>query len=136
MILALNKAAFAAVSLEEFTEAAARRGITRVEEAAPEDSLVLNAAQEDVAMAYATAVLRGYNPRHITLRGGGPEAVYHEGRGIGALMARLALSGYNGVLALAPSSDAAVPVWRAWLNKGKNWGCGSKQQDAALVQLG
>ena len=71
----------------------------------------------------------------IVLRGGGPEAAQHEGRGIGALMTRLALADYRGVLTLAPSSSAVLPVWRTWLQHGRNWGCGSKTADPSLVQL-
>ena len=71
----------------------------------------------------------------IVLRGAGPEAAQHEGRGIGALMTRLTLAGYAGILTLAPSGPAVLPVWRAWLQHGKNWGCGSKTADPSLVQL-
>lgn len=71
----------------------------------------------------------------IVLRGAGPEAAQHEGRGIGSLMTRLTLSGYQGILTLAPSSAAVLPVWRTWLQHGRNWGCGSKTADPSLVQL-
>jgi hypothetical protein len=71
----------------------------------------------------------------IILRGAGPEAAQHEGRGIGALMTRLTLAGYQGILTLAPSSSAVLPVWRTWLEHGRKWGCGSKTADSALVQL-
>ncbi|HEX6560361.1 MAG TPA: hypothetical protein VF021_12885 [Longimicrobiales bacterium] len=96
----------------------------------------MNAARENVAAAFATVLATGAHVQHITLRGGGPEAVHHEGCGIGSLMARLAVSAYQGALVLAPSSRAALPLWRAWLQQGRNWGCGSKQQDPSLVQLG
>src|SRR5690606_15891059 len=84
-----------------------------------------------------TTVLRAAGPhlRHIRLLGGGPEAVQHEGRGIGALMARLALSGYDGPLALAPSTARYRTAWSAWLGRGGGWGCGSKASDPSLVQL-
>lgn len=98
-------------------------------------ALDINAADGNVAAAAAARLLGGA-PQHITLRGGGPEAAQHEGRGVGTLMAQLALRGYQGVLALAPSHTAVLPVWRAWLQHGKHWGCGSKRADAALVQLG
>lgn len=71
----------------------------------------------------------------IVLRGAGPEAAQHEGRGIGALMARLALNEFSGILSLAPSGQAVLPVWRAWLQHGRQWGCGSKTADPSLVQL-
>ena len=100
-------------------------------------SVDVNAAAGNVADAAAAACLqRSAEVGHITLRGGGPEAAQHEGRGVGTLMARLALSGYQGILAIAPSSTAVLPVWRAWLHHGKNWGCGSKRADYSLVQLG
>ena len=93
----------------------------------------VNAADQNVDEA-ARARLDG-SVDLIVLRGGGPEAAQYEGRGIGALMTRLALGNYRGVLTLAPSSTAVLPVWRAWLQHGRNWGCGSKQQDPSLVQL-
>lgn len=94
----------------------------------------LNAAAENVATAWNRESLAG-SVHHVTLRGGGPEAAQHEGRGIGVFMMQLALDDYRGVLALAPSSKAVLPVWRAWLRHGRNWGCGSKAADPALVQL-
>lgn len=91
----------------------------------------VNAAQQNVAEAVG-----GLDDVDlITLRGAGPEAAQHEGRGIGALMSRLSLSGYRGILTLAPSSAAVLPVWRTWLHHGKAWGCGSKTADPSLVQL-
>lgn len=74
--------------------------------------------------------------RHIVLRGGGPEATAQEGRGVGSLMARLALSGYRGTLALAPSSPRYQVIWDAWLGRRGSWGCGSKEEDRTLVSLG
>jgi sugar phosphate isomerase/epimerase len=73
--------------------------------------------------------------RHIRLNGSGPEAVMHEGRGIGALLARLALSGFDGTLALAPSSSRYSVIWSAWLGRRGGWGCGSKTADRELVAL-
>ena len=99
-------------------------------------SAVLDASQSNVDDAAASLFTEHPAVDHITLRGGGPEAAQFEGRGIGALMARLALMNYHGVLALAPSSSAVLPVWRTWLTRGRNWGCGSKTGDPSLVQLG
>ncbi|HEY0672955.1 MAG TPA: hypothetical protein VGD27_11835 [Longimicrobiales bacterium] len=99
-------------------------------------SVVLDAARENVAEAAAAFFARNADIPHITLRGGGPEAAQFEGRGIGGLMARLALMNYRGVLALAPSSTSVLPVWRTWLRRGRNWGCGSKTADPSLIQLG
>ena len=99
-------------------------------------SLVLDASRENVSDALTPLIDLHPNIDYITLRGGGPEGAQFEGRGIGALMARLALMNYRGVLVLAPSSDAVLPVWRVWLGRGRNWGCGSKAADPSLVQLG
>jgi sugar phosphate isomerase/epimerase len=85
----------------------------------------------------AAAVLQAAGPllAQIRLLGSGPEAAASEGKGIGALMARLALSGYRGSIILAPSAAEALPIWRIWLGRSSGWGCGSKSADAALVQL-
>lgn len=96
----------------------------------------LDASHENVAEVARSYLESGAQPSHFTLRGAGPEAAQHEGRGIGTFMARLAVMNYQGVLALAPSSHAVRPVWNAWLQHGKSWGCGSKTADHSLVQLG
>ena len=72
---------------------------------------------------------------HIRLMGGGPEATEQEGRGVGALMARLALAGYEGTVALAPSSPRYRVIWDAWLGRRGGWGCGSHAEDRSLVSL-
>lgn len=99
-------------------------------------SVVLDASRENVSDALTALLTLHPDLDYITLRGGGPEGAQFEGRGIGAMMARLALMNYRGVLTLAPSSDAVLPVWRVWLGRGRNWGCGSKAADPSLVQLG
>ncbi|HSJ15286.1 MAG TPA: hypothetical protein VK939_12770 [Longimicrobiales bacterium] len=78
---------------------------------------------------------RGARLRHICLRGGGPEAVLHEGRGVGALMGRLALAGYAGSLTLAPGSRRYEVAWQIWLGRRGGWGCGGKAHDRTLVNL-
>lgn len=100
------------------------------------ETVVLDAAAGNVADAARDAFRKQPDLQHLTLCGGGPEAAQFEGRGIGVLMAQLALMNYGGVLALAPSSSAVLPVWRTWLRRGRNWGCGSKTSDASLVQMG
>lgn len=97
--------------------------------------VTLNAAHADV-MAVASPWFDGDLPAHITLQGGGPEASLHEGRGIGTLMTRLSLATYPGTLTLAPTARAVLPVWKAWLNHGRSWGCGSKNSDPSLVNIG
>jgi hypothetical protein len=78
----------------------------------------------------------GARLRHVRLRGGGPEAVEQEGRGVGSLMARLALAGYAGTVALAPSGPRYRVIWDAWLGRRGGWGCGSRSEDRTLVTLG
>ncbi len=72
---------------------------------------------------------------HIQLLGGGPESVMYEGRGVGELMARLALAGYSGDVVLAPSSPRYHVLWETWLGKRGGWGCGSRTADSSLVTL-
>jgi sugar phosphate isomerase/epimerase len=87
--------------------------------------------------AGSAAVLEAAGARlaAVRLAGSGPEAAASEGRGVGALMARLALRGYAGIIVLTPTSAARLPVWRVWLGRSSGWGCGSKAADASLVRL-
>ena len=73
--------------------------------------------------------------RHVQMIGGGPEATLHEGRGVGEVMTRLALTGYDGAVLLAPSAARFRVAWDAWLGRRGGWGCGSKSSDATLVNL-
>ena len=73
--------------------------------------------------------------RYIRFIGGGPEAAMHEGRGVGALMGRLALAGYDGAVILTPSSPRYHVAWSSWLGRRGGWGCGSKAAEPALVNL-
>ena len=70
--------------------------------------------------------------RHIRLMGGGPEVALHEGKGIGALMAQLALSGFDGELVLSPGSSRYYVAWESWLGRRGGWGCGSKAETAVV----
>lgn len=63
---------------------------------------------------------------YVRLVGGGPEATEQGGRGIGAAMTRLAVSGYSGPLILTPSSRRYRVIWSTWLGRRGGWGCGSK----------
>lgn len=75
--------------------------------------------------------------RHIRLYGGGPESMGQEGLGVGGLMGALALSGYTGALALAPSDRRYRYAWGAWLGRRGGWGCGSKAgSDAGVLEIG
>lgn len=83
----------------------------------------------------ARALLR-LNERlvHITLVGGGPEVAMQDGRGVGELMGRIALAGWDGALAVAPSSPRFRIAWQQWLGRRGGTGCGSKQSEPALVR--
>lgn len=87
---------------------------------------------------WAAPVIEAAGPllSHIRLRGSGPEAAASEGKGIGALIARLTLRAWSGALILAPTDAARLPVWRIWLGRGTGWGCGSRTGNDDLVRLG
>ncbi|MCZ7682955.1 MAG: DUF2249 domain-containing protein [Sandaracinaceae bacterium] len=59
-------------------------------------------------------------------RGGGPEQREQDGRGLGGLFVHLALAGYPGVVAMAPSEPARVDAWREWARTSSSSGCGSR----------
>lgn len=67
----------------------------------------------------------------VRLCGGGPEGSLHEGRGIGWVMTRLTLAGFDGALTLAPSDRRYHMVWSSWLGRHSGWGCGSKVAEPA-----
>lgn len=77
----------------------------------------------------------GRRLRHVRLVGGGPEAALADGQGVGELMGRLALAGFDGSVVLVPSSSRYRLAWASWLGRRGGWGCGSKTADAALVRL-
>lgn len=87
------------------------------------------------AQAAAMLTACGDALRQVCIAGGGPESSLHEGRGIGALMARLALAAYGGTVIVAPSSPSYHRLWEQWLGKRPGWGCGSHASDASLVTL-
>lgn len=77
--------------------------------------------REAPAVLLATTGSLGY----IRMRGGGPELADEDVSGTGELVSAVALSGYSGVLTIAPTSDDRLDAWGAWLaGKVKN-GCGS-----------
>jgi uncharacterized protein (DUF2249 family) len=61
----------------------------------------------------------------VRLHGGGPEQHDQNGRGLGALLAQLAVARYTGPTVLCPSSPDQLPRWHAWLESRKATGCGS-----------
>ena len=71
--------------------------------------------------------------RHIRLHGGGPETQTQGGTGIGTLMAQLALSGFDGVVSLAPGNPRFRTAWAFWLGRHGGTGCGSKKEERTLV---
>lgn len=73
--------------------------------------------------------------RQVGIAGGGPESTLFEGRGIGEVMARLALAQFSGTLLLSPSSPTYHLLWERWLARPHGWGCGSHASDASLVNL-
>lgn len=62
---------------------------------------------------------------HVRLRGAGPEAPSGTGEavGTGTLFKELALRGYNGTVALAPSRTDRAQDWREWIFDEYGWGC-------------
>jgi len=60
---------------------------------------------------------------HVRLLGAGPEAKHADDDGTGTLMSELALRGYAGTLALAPSPQADLDRWARWLLTERGWGC-------------
>ena len=120
------------------TQAAALR---RVAEEAPPGSVALAWDVSPLAgdlEGEAAAVLdaAGDALRLIRLAGGGPESAGEEGRGVGALMGRLALERWNGAIVLAPSTTRYLRAWSGWLGRRGGWGCGSKAEPAPLRLLG
>lgn len=91
-------------------------------EAHPDDAPLAEAC--DRVLAASADALAG-----VRVCGGGPEGSLHEGRGIGALMARLTVAGFDGALILAPSDRKYHLLWESWLRRHGGWGCGSRAAD-------
>lgn len=85
--------------------------------------------------AAAMLNVSGDSLQQVCIAGGGPESTLHEGRGIGALMARLALAGFEGSVIIAPSAPRYHLLWEQWLGRRRGWGCGSHASDPSLVTL-
>lgn len=83
----------------------------------------------------AAAILQHGRIDYVRLVGGGPETAMQEGRGVGALMRRLALAAYDGPLILTPSSDRYRLAWSTWLGRRGGWGCGSTPDRAGPDML-
>lgn len=70
---------------------------------------------------------------HVRLLGAGPEtqSAAPGTAGTGAVLKELALHGYSGSVALAPSADGSTAAWREWLFERRGWGCGTAAQKKA-----
>lgn len=78
----------------------------------------------------------GSSPRYLRMAGGGgPEAAMGGGRGVGALMARLALDRFGGPLILSPGSPSYRVAWSTWLGRRGGWGCGGSTGPSDTIQI-
>lgn len=70
---------------------------------------------------------------HVRLLGAGPEAQSEAPgtAGTGTVLKELALHGFSGTVALAPSDQGSLEDWREWLFEGRGWGCGTAAQKQA-----
>ena len=79
------------------------------------------------------AVLEATGPTlaHVRLRGAGPETEAGGGDGTSALFKALALRGYSGTVALAPSAQGTGGAWRRWCFEERGLGCNTAANKAA-----
>lgn len=72
---------------------------------------------------------------HVRLLGGGPESSSGHAREAGTadVLKQLALRGFSGTVALAPSEEGALDKWRRWLLEERGWGCNTaaKKKEAS-----
>jgi len=69
---------------------------------------------------------------HVRLVGAGPEDSSNAERvGTGDVLRVLALRGYSGTVALAPSAGASRARWRRWLFDERGWGCNTAAKKKA-----
>ncbi len=68
---------------------------------------------------------------HIRLLGGGPEADELEGGATSHLFGSLAITGYQGTIAIAPSAPDRLDEWRDWLLDQRGWGCNTAAEKRA-----
>jgi len=75
---------------------------------------------------------------HVRLLGAGPEAqsIGPDSVGTGAVLKELALRGYSGTVALAPSTQGATSEWCEWLFEERGWGCNTaaKKKDTRKAE--
>lgn len=90
----------------------------------------------DPAADIAAMLAAGSLPAYIRMAGGvGAESTLGEGRGLGAVMARLTLARYAGPLVLAPGPVPYRVAWEQWLGSRGGWGCGTAAEKRDRVQL-
>lgn len=70
---------------------------------------------------------------HVRLLGAGPEPEMNEPSvvGTGDVLKALALRGYEGTVALAPSTAGRREAWPAWLFETQGWGCNTAAKKKA-----
>lgn len=83
------------------------------------------AVTPDASQADLEAVLdaTGDSLGHVRLLGAGPEAQASGATGANPLWQALALRGYAGTVALAPSPGTDLDAWHRWLFDARGWGC-------------
>ncbi|MEX2572112.1 MAG: hypothetical protein WD737_12500 [Gemmatimonadota bacterium] len=92
--------------------------------------------RDDLSAIQTVLAAAGPRLRIVRLHGGGPEGAAQTGRGIGHLMAALALNRYAEVVVLTPTGKATLRMWAAWLGRAGGWGCGSKAPLTVLTPPG
>jgi hypothetical protein len=137
--LAAGAGGSARLLLGHGTDPAAVERLCRLVERLPDGTAALawevDPAEDDPAAVPAVLAAAGPHLAYVRFRGGGPESAGQSGQGVGVLMARLALSRYQGPLVLTPTTSRYRYAWSAWLGRAGGWGCGSKQADPSLVTL-
>lgn len=68
---------------------------------------------------------------HVRLLGAGPEAQADGAAGAHPLWSALALRGFAGTVALAPSPGADLGAWHRWLFDARGWGCNTAAEKKA-----
>ena len=70
---------------------------------------------------------------HLRLLGGGPEMQQSNATGSDDVWTQLALFGYSGTVALAPSDSkkTTLDAWARWLLDRRGWGCGTAAEKRA-----
>lgn len=70
---------------------------------------------------------------HVRLLGAGPESETDRAGGVGTgdVLKALALRGYDGTIALAPSATGHQKTWESWLFGPQGWGCNTAARKKA-----